>query len=67
MQIGRLEISGFSWRILKDYPAKLSAVTPQQVQDVAKKYFNRDNLTVAVLDPQPIDPNEKPKGKPHAH
>jgi zinc protease len=67
MQIGRLEISGFSWRILKDYPAKLSAVTPQQVQDVAKKYFNRDNLTVAVLDPQPIDPNEKPRGKPHAH
>jgi zinc protease len=67
MQIGRLEVSGFSWRILKDYPAKLSAVTPQQVQEVAKKYLNRDNLTVATLDPQPIDPNEKPKGTPHAH
>ena len=67
MQIGRLEVSGFSWRILKDYPAKLSAVTPQQVQEVAKKYLNRDNLTVATLDPQPIDPNEKPKGTPYAH
>lgn len=67
MQIGRLEVSGFSWRILKDYPARLSAVTPLQVQEVARKYLNRDNLTVATLDPQPIDPNEKPKGTPHVH
>lgn len=67
MEIGRLEISGFSWRILDDYPAKLKAVTPEQVQAVAKKYLNRDNLTVVTLDPQPIDPNAKPKGKPHDH
>ncbi len=67
MQIGQLEIAGFSWRILKDYPAKLQAVTPEQVQAVAKKYLNQDNMTVATLDPQPIDPNAKPKGKPHVH
>jgi zinc protease len=68
MQIGNLETAGFSWRILKDYPAKLQAVTAEQVQTVAKKYFNRDNLTVATLDPQPIDPNDNtPKGKPHVH
>jgi zinc protease len=67
MEIGRLEISGFSWRILDDYPAKLKAVTPEQVQAVAKKYLNVDNLTVVTLDPQPLDPNSKPKGKPHAH
>lgn len=67
MEIGRLEISGFSWRILDDYPAKLNAVTPEQVQAVAKKYLNVDNLTVVTLDPQPLDPNSKPKGKPHAH
>lgn len=65
MQIGKLEASGFSWRILKDYPEKLKAVTPEQVQAVAKKYLVQDNLTVATLDPQPIDPNDnKPKGKP---
>lgn len=63
MQIGQLEIAGFSWKLLKDYPAKLGAVTPEQVQTVAKKYLNRDNLTVAILDPQPIDPNAKPRGK----
>ena len=68
MQIGNLETAGFSWRILKDYPAKLQAVTADQVQAVANKYFNKDNLTVATLDPQPIDPNDNtPKGKPHVH
>ena len=65
MKIGRLETTGFSWRTLKDYPAKLQAVTPQQVQEVAKKYLVRDTLSVATLDPQPIDPNAKPKGKPY--
>ena len=68
MQIGNLETAGFSWRILKGYPAKLQAVTAEQVQAVAKKYFSKDNLTVATLDPQPIDPNDNtPKGKPHVH
>ncbi|WP_404809794.1 M16 family metallopeptidase [Methylobacillus caricis] len=67
MKIGRLETTGFSWRTLKDYPAKLQAVTPQQVQEVARKYLVRDTLSVATLDPQPMDPNAKPKGKPHDH
>jgi zinc protease len=67
MQIGTVESIGFSWKILDDYPVKLRAVTPEQVQAVAKKYLLQDNLTVATLDPQPIDPNAKPKGKPHVH
>jgi zinc protease len=68
MQIGNLETAGFSWQLLKDYPAKLQAVTAEQVQAVAQKYFNKDNMTVATLDPQPIDPNDNtPKGKPHVH
>ena len=36
MQIGNVETAGFSWKMLKDYPSKLSAVTPEQVQAVAK-------------------------------
>jgi zinc protease len=67
MQIGTVETNGFSWKILDDYPAKLRAVTSEQVQAVAKKYFVKDNLTIATLDPQPIDPNAKPQGKPHIH
>jgi zinc protease len=67
MQIGTVETNGFSWKILDDYPAKLRAVTSEQVQAVAKKYLVKDNLTIATLDPQPIDPNAKPQGKPHIH
>jgi zinc protease len=67
MQIGTVETIGFSWKILDEYQAKLRAVTSEQIQSVAKKYLVKDNLTVATLDPQPIDPNAKPKGKPHVH
>lgn len=67
MQLGTIESIGFSWKILQDYPAKLRAVTPEQVQAVAKKYLHKDNLTIATLDPQPMDPNAKPQGKPHVH
>jgi zinc protease len=67
MQIGTIETIGFPWKILEDYPNKLRAVTPEQVQAVARKYLLKDNLTVATLDPQPIDPNAKPQGKPHVH
>lgn len=68
MQIGQLETAGFSWRVLKEYPEKLKQVTAEQVQAVAKKYLVKDNMTIATLDPQPIDPNDMaPKGKPHVH
>ena len=32
-----------------------------EVQAVAAKYFGDDQLTVATLLPQPIDPNRKPR------
>ena len=67
MQIGQLETMGYSWRLLKEYPEKLKAVTSEQIQAVAKKYLVKDNMTVATLDPQPIDPNAKPVGMPHTH
>lgn len=67
MQLGTIETIGFPWQILQDYPAKLRAVTQEQVQAVAKKYLRKDNLTIATLDPQPMDPNAKPQGKPHVH
>jgi zinc protease len=60
MQIGQLETMNYSWRLLKDYPEKLKAVTSEQIVAVAKKYLIKDNMTVATLDPQPIDPNAKP-------
>ena len=54
MLLGKLETVGLGWPLVNEYVDKLSAVTPQQVQTVARKYLVPDNLTVAVLDPQPI-------------
>jgi len=45
----------------------LKKITSEKGQEVAKKYMLPDQMTVVVLDPQPIDPNKKPAGKPHAH
>jgi zinc protease len=68
MQIGMLESTGHSWRALEEYPRHLQAVTAAQVQAVARKYLDDDKLTVAILDPQPID-ESKPKHQevPHVH
>lgn len=54
MEIGAAEMSGYSWRQLDQILARLKAVTPEQVQAVAGKYFKDDTLTVATLLPQPI-------------
>ena len=40
---------------------RLRGVTPEQVQSVAARYFGDDELTVATLLPQPIDPLRKPR------
>lgn len=55
MQIGRLESVGLSYRDIDTMLEKLQAVTAEQIRAVAEKYFNDDQLTVAVLDPQPLD------------
>jgi zinc protease len=43
---------------------RLRHISAAQVQAVAAKYFGDDQLTVAVLHPQPIDPNRKPRTPP---
>ena len=55
MQLGRLETVGLGWPLVEEYVEHLSRVTPEQVRAVARKYLREDNLTVAVLDPQPMD------------
>ena len=69
MQIGQLEMVGLSYKDLDVLIQKLQAVTADQVREVAKKYLVEDRLTVAVLDPQPLDearPALPPKGMRHA-
>jgi len=40
---------------------RLRAVTADQVKSVAARYFGDDQLTVAVLLPQPLDKSTKPR------
>ncbi len=62
MLIGRLETVGLDWRLADEYVDRLSAVTPEQVQAVAQKYLTEDRLTVARLDPQPMDQKQARRG-----
>lgn len=61
MQLGRMESIGLSYRDTDLILEKLKAVTAEQVRDVTKKYFNDDSLTVAVLDPQPLEQKMPPR------
>ena len=55
MEIGMLDTIGLPWQIKDEYVEKILAVTAQQVQQVANKYLTDERLTVAVLDPLPIE------------
>lgn len=63
MKIGEMETSGLGYRAIDTRIEKLKAVTVEQVQVVAQKYLIDDTLTVATLDPQPLD-NKKPIAPP---
>jgi zinc protease len=68
-QIGALETAGYPHKTIDLMIRKLQQVTAAQVQEMAKKYLIDDSLTVAVLDPQPLDgrkPAAAPQGLRHA-
>ena len=64
MEIGGAEAAGQSWRDIDTLLEKIKSVTAEEVQAVARKYFTDDTLSIAVLDPQPVN-QSKPK-KPAA-
>ena len=55
MQIGQLESVGLSYCDLDTIIKKLQTVTAKQIREVAIKYLIDDSLTVAILDPQPLE------------
>ena len=59
MQIGILESVGLGWPVMDEYVERISAVTAEQVQTVARKYLTDERLTVAELDPQPLEGVER--------
>ena len=63
MKLGLLETTHNDWRLTESHNDRLHAVTAEQVMFVAKKYFQPENMTVAVLDPQPIEIEKTPDMK----
>jgi zinc protease len=63
MRIGMLETVGIPHETADLQVRRLQEVTADQVREVARKYFVDDNLTVAVLDPQPLPGGRKPQPK----
>ena len=49
--IGSLETVGLGWQTMNGYADNIEAVTAQEIQSVAKKYFVNERKTVAYLTP----------------
>ena len=64
MILGIFETVGIDWRYSEEYVEKVNQVTAEQVQEVAKKFLVDDRLTVAVLEPLPIEKNAPPSLPP---
>ncbi|MFC0710138.1 M16 family metallopeptidase [Azorhizophilus paspali] len=50
--IGQLETVGLSWQLIDEELAALQAVTSQDIQDAARRYFTHSRLTVAHVLPE---------------
>jgi zinc protease len=65
MLLGQLETVGLGWELVDDYVERLSAVTPEQMQAVARKYLVPDDPHRRVLDPCPSTAAaERPRAPP---
>jgi len=56
MEIGSLESVGLSWRDEAVMLEGIRRVTAEDVRSVANRYFSDETLTVAVLEPMPMNP-----------
>src|SRR5438552_5847729 len=56
LELGELEASGLSFRDADRIAARLKEITVDQIRTAAARYLVDDGLTVAGLDPQPLNP-----------
>ncbi|MGH8474262.1 MAG: M16 family metallopeptidase, partial [Methylococcales bacterium] len=69
-QLGELETVGLGWQRMDQYVERIHEVTAADILASAKKYLTEDKLTVAYLEPLPMDRNKPaPRGTGdfHAH
>jgi len=55
IMIGILESVGLSWREFDNTIKQIQAITPEQIQKAAKLYLRSDRMTIAELQPQPLN------------
>jgi zinc protease len=65
-QIGRYDALGLPLDTAERFMRKIQAVTAEQLREVARRYLTDDGLTLAVLEPQPIDPSRPRPASPPA-
>jgi len=65
LELGMLESAGLSFRDADRILEQVRAVTADEVRAAARRYLVEDGLTVATLDPQPMDPS-RPRVRPAA-
>ena len=66
MILGQLESVGAGWKRIDQYVERIRAVTPKDIQRVAKQYLTQDNRTVGILVPVPPKAPELSLAAPHA-
>ncbi|BAW80941.1 peptidase M16 [Candidatus Nitrosoglobus terrae] len=59
MQLGLLTTVGLDWQLADSYVDRVQAVTPEQIQAVAKEFLLESQLTRGELVPLPIKPGEE--------
>lgn len=71
MKVGILETNGIGWQLKDEYVERIQAVTAEQVQQVAQKYLIDQRLTIATLNPLPLNDKQTlapaTSGGRHAH
>ena len=55
MTIGKLETVGLDWSVDRKYVERIQAISAEQIRKVAQKYLVDERMTIAVLDPLPMD------------
>jgi zinc protease len=63
LELGMLESAGLSYRDADRLLERVRAATAEEVRAVARRYLVDDGLTVATLEPQPMDP-ARPRLRP---
>lgn len=51
-ELGLLETVGLGWKKADDYTQAINAVTAEQIQQTAQRYFQENNMTTAILEPE---------------